>query len=386
MPTPICSMSELANVVEAALKERLAARPGWSLEPVQMSNRALTYSVRRGDKTVRLLVESARNQGPAAVTGSALRVLAPGPTPDSRLFDELARAVAALDVELTIREAAPSCAPPSGDEKEDVLEGGLLYNPSRHERRFHLINLGLPRTGTTTVAAMFDAWRSAHEFWSTPVAEVLSKRQAGQNSDDEVEAVLRRRETAGQLEVDSTSFLHLAAEPLVRLHPSAAYVLTWRPYESWLDSFLGLLARQARDRKPAEPWPTWEQQMASLILGDFDRTWFASNGALEPVLPQIATAALDFWLDAMTRSLAVLPAHALILPMSQLSHAGPALARLVGVAPSEVRPKHLNARPRDEARDRWFARLPAALKARAAEQTAPLVARLSAAHDTLATQ
>lgn len=381
MSTPVRSLLELAELVTPALKARLVERPGWLLEPVQVSGRALVYAVRRGDVTVQLLVESAANPGPAAVTGRALRVLAPGATPDSRLFDELARAVAALEVELSLPETAQADAPAHEDEKEDVLQGGLLYNPSRHERRFHLISVGMPRTGSTSIAAMFGAWRSAHEYWCTPMADVLSKRHASLKSADDVKIVLARREAAGKLEVDSATFLHLAIEELVQMHPTAAYVLTWRPFESWFDSYLGLLERQARERASSEPWPTWEQQMATLILGDFDPRWFASPAALSPALPKVAAAALKFWREGLERCLSSLPKTALVLSTSQLSKSGPALARLVGVPASELQPKHLNVG--EASRQRWSVGLPVELKARAAEQVAPLLTRLAAARGTL---
>lgn len=297
---------------------------------------------------------------------------------DPRLREALARE---WQLEVRCFEGA-TAAPTQAAEapRQDVPEGGLLYNPARTERRFHLLNLGLPRTGTTTVAAMFGAWRAGHEFWGGPLCEVLSERHAGRKTTDDVSQVLRARDQAGRLEVDSASFLHLAIEELVKLHPTSAYVLTWRPFEPWFDSFLDLLLRQTR-KLGSQHWSPWEQQLLGLMLGKLDAQRFESAQALRPALPELASAALDFWVQSMTRTLAALPSHALVLPVSQLSHAAPALARLVGVPEGSVLAKHENAgEPRDGS---WWAQVPAELQARATDCTAPLVARLLASRDTV---
>jgi hypothetical protein len=298
--------------------------------------------------------------------------------PDPRLREALAREWQ-LEVRCHDGTASP-VAKPSEAPRQDVPEGGLLYNPARTERRFHLLNLGLPRTGTTTVAAMFSAWRAAHEFWGEPLCEVLSERQAGRKHAEDVSQVLRARDDAGRLEVDSASFLHLAVEELVKLHPSSAYVFTWRPFEPWFDSFIDLLLRQTR-KLGSQHWSAWEQRLLTLMLGKFEPHGFESTQALEPVLPDLAQASLDFWIQSMSRTLAALPERALRLPTLQLSQAAPALARLVGVPESSVVAKHENSGERSASS--WWAQVPAELKAQAAERTSPLVARLSTPRDTL---
>ena len=373
---PIDSMRELAALVEAELARALGSYSEWSLEPTEVGNRSLRLCVRRREDSIQLLVESAANQGEAAAVGKSLQVIAPVPPADSRLFDELARAVTALEVSLQLAAEPPAVAEAPGIESQDVPLGGYLYNPSRRERSFHLVNLGLPRTGTTSIAAMFSGWRSAHEFWITPFSQAAYEQRAGRQSGAGVMQVLRAREAAGRLEVDSASFLHLAVEQVVELYPSSAYVLTWRPFESWLDSFLDLLLRQARAPKAAR-WLPRVQQLASIMLGKFDARSFDSAQALLPVVPQLATNALHFWVQSMTRTLDALPQRALVLPVSQLSQAGPALARLVGVPSDSVLAKRENIGEAD--RESWSARLPAELAARAQEQTMPLVARLRGA-------
>lgn len=369
---------ELADVVlERVVKHWLSSHPGWSAHAPVCGRRSVTLTLDRSGKTLVLGIEP-KGSGPAAFTGPALAVSALGPPPDSRLFDDLARAIAALELSWAGAEEDAQAAPspsmpsraahvsPSGETR--VAEGGVLYNTDRRERAFHVVNLGLPKTGTTTVAAMFRNWRSAHEFWSEPVAEVVQRRAAGDATEHDVLEVLRARERAGRLELDSASFLHTVVEQVVALYPTSKYVFPVRPFDAWLDSLLGMLARQGISE--AEPWAPWEKRILSVIFGDFQGEWFRKPGAVSITEPALVQT-LQYWLASVRRCLDALPRGSLVFPTSELDAAAPALAALAGVPVESVVTAHENIGNNGM---RWWRALPEAFRAEADARSAPVLA------------
>ncbi|MEM8618691.1 MAG: hypothetical protein AAGF73_03125 [Actinomycetota bacterium] len=111
-------------------------------------------------------------------------------------------------------------------------------------RAFHLVNLNLPKSGSTSISQMFPSRRSVHEFDHHRAMEVLLDRLDGAPS-GELDRYLLERDARATPEVDSTTFLHLAADSMPTLFPSARFVIALRPGPA--DTF---------DRWPASVRPT----------------------------------------------------------------------------------------------------------------------------------
>jgi hypothetical protein len=263
--------------------------------------------------------------------------------------NDAATADAGVAAVMRALETAPRAAP------EVVHEPG--------PPRFRLVNLGLPKTGTTTLAAMFPRCRAAHEFWFEPTIDLLHARAGGRASDDDVAAFLRWREEAGRLEVDSASFLYHAAG-LVTRRPGARYVVTWRPFAAWMDSLLNFVAAHARRLEArGDGWPAWETRVGELMFGAFDPAWFAREASIATVLPDLARRCLTCWRDGHARLLAAMPAGTLFVQTSDLDRAAPALARHAGLAVGAVVAARRNVGGGGPA---WSARVDSAFAAEAA--------------------
>ena len=107
------------------------------------------------------------------------------------------------------------------------------------ERRFRAFGVGTAKSGTHSLAALFErAYRSTHEPESPELIGLICDVRLGRRSDDDLVAYLREKASRLGLEMDSSSLNGETIVELVELYPDAAYVLTIREPHSWLDSLL----------------------------------------------------------------------------------------------------------------------------------------------------
>ncbi len=222
----------------------------------------------------------------------------------------------------------------------DALPSGRTGGPQR-DRRFHLFGVGIPKTGTTSLAAIFDQHRWGHEVWFDDAILALD-RAAMDGSTDLVE-VLSLRDRATRLECDSASFHHFWMELLVDRYPDARFVLTVREPVAWLQSLLSMWLRNDV-MNAGGTWPAWQRALGRLMLGDaFDVADYSGPAALAAGAPRIVDAGLRFWADQNRRVLDLLPpGRSLVVRTEQLGDALPALAALAGVPVETLHPAHEN--------------------------------------------
>lgn len=116
-------------------------------------------------------------------------------------------------------------------------------------RKTHLYCIGSAKSGTHSIAAMFDGQlRSAHEPESDEVIDLILDNEAGLVGDAELNRFLLKRDRRLWLDVDSSQLNFFFIRKLVELFPDAKFVLTIRDPYSWLDSFMDhQLARGGTD-------------------------------------------------------------------------------------------------------------------------------------------
>lgn len=205
-------------------------------------------------------------------------------------------------------------------------------------RRFHLLGVGLPKTGTTSLAGVFRGYRWGHELLFAESIEAIAAWRAGALDDAGMAAWVAARDEAGQLEVDSASFNHFVLALLVERHPTARFVYTRRDPVAWADSFLNMMLRNAARFAPSpaapegRPWPAWQVSLGRLLAPSFEPAAFASPEALAPALPSLADELLAFHERETARIEALLPPdRTLVLATDDLTGSLAALADLAGV-------------------------------------------------------
>ena len=193
-------------------------------------------------------------------------------------------------------------------------------------RRFQAFAIGLPRSGTHSLAAMLDAqFRAAHEpALVDSIAHTMSWNR-GQRSRGRMRALLRWRDRRLGLELEAAHYLHHVAPLLAEEFPAARFVLTVRDPISWLESEANQNLRSA-----GHPfWRALEQQRYGRYgfrFSDAERG-LAEAGALHPI-----ASYLCYWRDHVQGVLEAVPAaRLLVLRTQELDERVPELAEFLGV-------------------------------------------------------
>jgi sulfotransferase family protein len=203
-------------------------------------------------------------------------------------------------------------------------------------RRFHLIGVGLMKTGTTSLASLFRPFRWGYEFLLAESIERLVAWRGGRLEREGMRRWLARRAEAGALEMDSAAFNHYFLEILLELHPAARFVYTRRDAVSWADSFLNM-ALQYDTYLEGHPWPGWPLALGRLMAPSFDPGQFASPEHLRPALRPLAEELLGFYARETARIEAALPPErSLVIPTDSLSTSLDTLAEFAGVPRSAL--------------------------------------------------
>ena len=111
-------------------------------------------------------------------------------------------------------------------------------------RRFHLVCVGLPRSGVVSLYTLFRNFRAANEYAETETIRRLVDYHRGSLSHEALRAYMTRRDRESALEMDAASFLHLAGDVLVDLSDDTRFLLPVRAPDAWFESYLrGVAAR-----------------------------------------------------------------------------------------------------------------------------------------------
>jgi hypothetical protein len=205
-------------------------------------------------------------------------------------------------------------------------------------RRFHLIGVGLMKTGTTSLASLFRPFRWGYEFLVAESIVRLITWKGGRLDREGMRRWLAKRAEAGALELDSASFNHYFMDILVELHPAARFVYTRRDAVSWADSLLNMALRYGGGH-PAydEGWPEWLVALSRLMAPSFDPGQFASPEHLRLALRPLAEELLEFYARETARIEAALPLErSLVIPTDGLSTHLDTLAAFAGLPRSAL--------------------------------------------------
>ena len=112
---------------------------------------------------------------------------------------------------------------------------GLL--PWLLRRRMDISCCGLSKTGTHSMAGLFNAYRAEHHPDRDIRIELAMGLILGKLAEDKIERLLRRRDRALWLEMESSTLAGILIAPLARACPTKRFVLTVRDVYSWCDSW-----------------------------------------------------------------------------------------------------------------------------------------------------
>lgn len=121
-------------------------------------------------------------------------------------------------------------------ERESLLSYGHSLIPSV-QRDFCVFCIGLPRTGTHSLAHMFGKhFRAAHEPKKQETIINILDWKSGRYSKSKMLRILALRDKRLKLNLEASHYLHHIVDLLVELFPQAKFILTVREPISWLAS------------------------------------------------------------------------------------------------------------------------------------------------------
>lgn len=180
--------------------------------------------------------------------------------------------------------------------------------PILKPRRFHAYCVGAPKTGTHSIAGIFEKrFRTSHEpEYRDMIGRIVALR-AQTLTGPAFERYLKRRDRRLWLEMESSHLTYFYIEWLVRLFPKAKFILTVRDCRSWLESWInfvlpGMQRRQQRRSGESEwrpvmdfrfktqsPHPPEEKILAERGLYTLDgylSNWADHNRAMLAAVPK----------------------------------------------------------------------------------------------------
>ena len=123
-----------------------------------------------------------------------------------------------------------------GVQQTSAWQKYMAYQEGHLEpRSTHAYCIGLPKSGTHSIARMLDC-RSAHEPETHTLLNLFADHKKSKISREDQRRVLRSRDTWLWLELESNWLLGLVLEALVAEFPQAKYILTVREPIAWLES------------------------------------------------------------------------------------------------------------------------------------------------------
>lgn len=175
-------------------------------------------------------------------------------------------------------------------------------------RRFQAYTVGLPRTGTSSLCALFCRYRTANEFMEQTTLRQIIAHHRDDISDQAFRTYIVGRDREGGLEMDASSFNHFYIDILVQQFPQAQFLFTIRDCYGWVNSYLKLLLRwRQKFRATGSAMPTWMSDYGHMLFGDFSWQPFSSREQLQSHLPMLIDPLIRHWANANARVLNQLP-------------------------------------------------------------------------------
>ncbi len=210
-------------------------------------------------------------------------------------------------------------------------------------RRFRSYNIGIAKTGTNSIAAIFGQYRAGHEFMFQETVEQIAAWQEGLISLESFKAYVLYRDQQGGLEMDSATFNHHYLDILIQEFSEAKFIFTVLDCYSWLNSIVNMSLSSGNSI------PDWMLKYGKFFIGyEVDRTTISSSQSILDKLPTAIDKLLEYWEKSNQRILDLLPPErSLIVPTHKISESLEQIANLVGVSSQSMveEAKHSNQAP-----------------------------------------
>jgi hypothetical protein len=107
-----------------------------------------------------------------------------------------------------------------------------------------IYNLGIEKTGTTSIAGIFKNYNSVHEFeFENTISKIYNWKNNIISRNEFVQYINNREENRNSAFVDSSSYNHYFADIILEKFPNAKFIFTIREARSWFISDINMIYR-----------------------------------------------------------------------------------------------------------------------------------------------
>jgi hypothetical protein len=209
-------------------------------------------------------------------------------------------------------------------------------------RHIHVYGVGAPKTGTSSVAHLFGAYRSKHEAHPEWTVNLI-KRLESEPDNPQTHQVLKKREEKDRLECESAYYLINFVGHLATLYSNAKFICTVREPRSWLRSIIDQCINNPREQLE-RPW----RMLRDLSFGAPPERYDAKEMVLDSYNLHSVDQYLSYWAAHNRKLLDVVPVNRrLFIRTAFLSQAEKQIADFVGVPITRLQTErnHANKAP-----------------------------------------
>ncbi|RLD24901.1 MAG: hypothetical protein DRI70_07790 [Bacteroidetes bacterium] len=209
-------------------------------------------------------------------------------------------------------------------------------------RNFHAYDVGLPRSGTSSIASLFGNYRSRAEFKERESVEHIVAWKDGHISRETLRKYVLNRHRVGGLEMDPASFNHFYMSILVEEFPEAKFIFTIRDCYTWVNSFSKMISRWRKHfHDVGYEMPGWMLDYGRILFGKFDWNWLSSYQTVQSNLPELVGIFVQCWAKYNRSVLELLPPErSLIIRTHELSQSLDRIAEFIGVPGNRLTTNH----------------------------------------------
>lgn len=214
-----------------------------------------------------------------------------------------------------------------------------LMRINKYPRRFHAYCVGLPKSGTVSLAGLFGNYRSSHEFHQWETHQMIIRYTHGDISRARFFGFLKERELLGvPLEMDSAHFNRHYIDILQEEFPEAKFICLIRDCYSWVNSFVNYFVVPEREAIQSKELPNG-------MPFDIPRGAMDAKNELVNNFHKYIDIPLSFWAASYCDMLEKLPSgRSIIIRTHELSQKIDDIANFIGISPDTLikEQSHLN--------------------------------------------
>ena len=208
----------------------------------------------------------------------------------------------------------------------------------RSSRAFHAYGIGTPKSGTHSIAGVFQPrYRAVHEPEQYDTIQLLLANQKKVLDKTQLKEQLNKRDQRLGLELESSNFLSFLVESLVDEFPEAKFILTIRDCYSWLNSYLNHQLRKPAYSAEKRFW--WHYRNLCFRLEPFE------HAPEEKVLAQHQLYTLDgylsYWQRINQKILTTIPPERLLVVRTvEIAESLDKIAQFLHIPVERLNPSH----------------------------------------------